>query len=112
MVHEILLELRRVVSDNLPWVLAEDLHLPLVALRCQMTLETVFIAALFLAQLAVPTQLLEALLHSISINLQVQSFRDIPKTSIDLQDFTNYLGFDTICNRLRGQKPLGLSHCK
>lgn len=114
MVHEILLKLRRVVSNNLVWALAKELHLPLMALRCQMTLETVFIAALFLAQLAVPTQFLEALLCSISSNSQTQSLRYVYtylSACVNSRGFTNYLGFDTICNRLWGQKPLRLSHC-
>lgn len=61
------LELLGVAVDDAVRVLAEDLHLALVALAHAVALEAVLVAALFLAHLAVPAELLETFgLDSIS----------------------------------------------
>ena len=41
------------------WCFSKDLHLSLVRLACQMALEAILVAALLLAHLAVPSQLLQ-----------------------------------------------------
>uniref|UniRef100_A0A2P2PIS4 Uncharacterized protein MANES_07G115700 n=1 Tax=Rhizophora mucronata TaxID=61149 RepID=A0A2P2PIS4_RHIMU len=60
--HEIkegVLELLGVAVDDAVRVLAEDLHLALVALAHAVALEPVLVSALLLAHLAVPSQLLQ-----------------------------------------------------
>ena len=61
MVEESTLEFFRVTADDAVGVLAKDLHLALVALAHAVALEAVLVAALLLAHLAVPPQLLEPL---------------------------------------------------
>lgn len=53
------LELIRVAADDSRGVLAEYLHLALVRLAHTMALESVLVAALLLAHLAVPSQFLQ-----------------------------------------------------
>lgn len=53
------LELLGVAVDDPVRILAEDLHLALVALAHAVALEAVLVATLFLAHLAVPAELLE-----------------------------------------------------
>jgi hypothetical protein len=60
-VQEGLLKLLCVAAHDALRALPEDLHLPAVALAHLVALEAVLVAALLLAQLAVPPQLLEAL---------------------------------------------------
>lgn len=55
------LELLRVALDDAVGVLAEDEHLALVALAHAVALEAVLVAALLLAHLAVPPELLQPL---------------------------------------------------
>lgn len=59
--QEALLKLLRVPFDDTLWVLTKHLHLSPVAVAHLVALEAVLIAALLLAQLAVPAQLLQAL---------------------------------------------------
>jgi hypothetical protein len=54
-------EFLRIALDDSGRVLTEDLHLALVALAHTVALETVLVAALLLAHLAVPSKLLETL---------------------------------------------------
>lgn len=64
--EEVALELFAVIVDELLGVLANDEHLADVALGLGVHLEAVRIAALLLADLAVPTKALEALrLHTV-----------------------------------------------
>lgn len=58
-VEEVLLELLRVAADDPIRTLTEDLHLALVRFAHTMALESVLVAALLLAHLAVPSKLLE-----------------------------------------------------
>lgn len=58
---EVVLELRREVSNVLASLLANDEHLSKVRLGLGVALEAVLVPALFLADLAVPAQPLEAL---------------------------------------------------
>lgn len=55
------LEFLGVTVDDSGWVLAEDLHLALVRLAHTMALESILVAALLLAHLAVPSQFLQTL---------------------------------------------------
>lgn len=57
---EVVLELRRVVRNVLSCVFANDEHLTQMRFGLSMTLETVLISALLLANLAVPAQTLKA----------------------------------------------------
>lgn len=54
------LELLGVAADDPSRVLAEDLHLALVRLAHAVALESVLVAALLLAHLAVPSELLQS----------------------------------------------------
>ena len=56
-----MLELGREIGDVLPCALTDDEHLAEVGLGLGVALEAVLVAALFLADLAVPAQPLEAL---------------------------------------------------
>lgn len=58
-IHELVLELLRVAINDSVGVLTENLHLALVALAHTVALESVLITTLFLAHLAVPSELLE-----------------------------------------------------
>lgn len=58
-IEEAVLELLGVAFDNSVRVLTENLHLTLVALAHTVALEAVFVTALFLAHLTVPSELLE-----------------------------------------------------
>lgn len=70
-VEEGLLELLGVALEDAPLVLAEDLHLALVRLAHAVALEPVLVAALLLAHLAVPPELLEAFrLHAVRDRLR------------------------------------------
>ena len=60
-VQESAFEFFEVSFDDLGRVLAEDLHLTLVALAYIVALETVLVAILLLAYLAVPSELLKPL---------------------------------------------------
>ncbi|GFZ14979.1 DNA/RNA-binding protein Kin17, conserved region [Actinidia rufa] len=69
------LKLLRVALDNAVRVLAEDLHLALVALAHAVALEPVLVPALLLAHLAVPPQLLQAFgFDSVRYRLRSQKF--------------------------------------
>ena len=62
-----MLELHREVRDVFPCALADDEHLAEMGLRLSVTLESIYISALLLADLAVPTETLKALrLHLVS----------------------------------------------
>ena len=64
---EIVLELHGEVGDVLARALADDEHLAEMGLGLSVTLESIFISALLLADLAVPTETLKALrLHLVS----------------------------------------------
>ena len=70
-VEEGLLELLGVALEDAPLVLAEDLHLTLVRLAHAVALEPVLVAALLLAHLAVPPELLEPFrLHAVRDRLR------------------------------------------
>mmetsp|Transcript_35158 Transcript_35158/g.98715 ORF Transcript_35158/g.98715 Transcript_35158/m.98715 type:complete len:298 (+) Transcript_35158:539-1432(+) len=69
--HEALLELLREVVHEAVGVLDEELHLALMPVGHAVALEAIFVPALLLAHLAVPTQLLEAL----GLHLVPQPFR-------------------------------------
>lgn len=58
---EVVLELRGVVRDVLPCALPDDEHLAEMGLGLGVTFETVLVSALLLADLAVPSQTLQAL---------------------------------------------------
>lgn len=58
---EVVLELRGEVRDVTPGVLTDDEHLPEVGFGLGVALEAVFVAALLLADLAVPSQPLKSL---------------------------------------------------
>lgn len=58
MLHEHLLELLRESVDETVGVIAEHLHLALMAIGQAVTFEAVFVTALLLAHLAVPFELL------------------------------------------------------
>ena len=58
--NEVVLELGREIGDVLPGTLADNKHLPEVGLGLRVTLEAILVSALFLADLAVPAQTLEA----------------------------------------------------
>ena len=57
---EVVLELGREIRDVSTGVLADDEHLAKVGFRLSVTFETVFVSALLLADLAVPSQPLKS----------------------------------------------------
>ena len=59
--NEIVLELSRVICNVSTSVLSDDKHLPEVRFGLDVTLESVFVPALFLADLTVPSQSLKSL---------------------------------------------------
>lgn len=59
--QESVLELFRVSIHKTLRVLAKDLHLPLMAFTHAMAFEAVFVSALLLAHLAIPSEFLQAL---------------------------------------------------
>lgn len=56
-----MLELHRIICDMSPGTLANYEHLPQVSLGLSMTLESVFVTTLLLADLAIPSKSLQAL---------------------------------------------------
>lgn len=85
------LELLGVTVDDAIGVLAEDLHLALVALAHAVALESVLVSALLLAHLAVPSELLESLgLDSIGDCLRCKEI------VLSHEDFRaeNWMGFE------------------
>ena len=90
-IKKTLLELLGVTVDDAIGVLAEDLHLPLVALAHAVALESVLVSALLLAHLAVPSELLESLgLDSIGDCLRCEEI------VLSHEDFRaqNWMGFE------------------
>lgn len=59
--HEFTLEFLRVVTNVFACMFSDDQHLPQVRLAVGVTLEPVLVSALFLANLAVPSQSLQPL---------------------------------------------------
>lgn len=57
--YELMLELAREIRNVFPRVLSHDKHLPEVSLGLGVALEAILVSALFLADLAVPSEALE-----------------------------------------------------
>ena len=71
--------MRRIVVDMSPSALANNEHLPQVAFGLHMTLETIFVPALLLTDLAVPPELLEPFgLHRIGEVFRSADFSALP----------------------------------
>ena len=85
---EVVLELGREIGDVLPGTLADNKHLPEVGLGLRVTLEAILVSALFLADLAVPPQTLEALgLHLVGQILWCSDYKMLlGNTRIFLKD--------------------------
>jgi len=74
-----MLELHRVVMNMSPSALANHEHLSQVAFGLHVALETIFVSALLLTDLAVPSELLEPLgLHGVGKVLRSADFCALP----------------------------------
>jgi len=73
------LELRRIVIDMSPSALANNEHLPQVAFGLHVTLETIFVPALLLTDLAVPPEPLKPFgLHGVGEIFRSANFSALP----------------------------------
>lgn len=74
MFHEMIMKFFRVTVNDTVRIETKKLHLPTMAIRCEVTLKTIFITALFLTHLTVPFQFSQTLRFDAIGYLQIKRY--------------------------------------